>query len=158
MASGHVQFRTTVREQGVENPTGELTAYLKQKREGLGLTQKQLAKLAGVPEYHVEYLEQGKIKRPTAKQLRPIMKALGEPMVEAAIRLGYVDRAEIYPDGNGTVNSELSRELDAIIDAPTLAAKVARVQALRRDRPAVHRRMQTLLGVFLMEFLDEAPE
>ncbi|QEL18630.1 helix-turn-helix domain-containing protein [Limnoglobus roseus] len=49
---------------------------LKQRREELGLTRKQLGEKCGVPERHIEAMEQGRKVNPTHDTLEALCKGL----------------------------------------------------------------------------------
>lgn len=69
---------------------GCMASTLKQHRDRLGLTQRQVARLAGVTERTIRLYEQG-LRTPRLKTARAIADALG------------VSVEELFPEDGGTV-------------------------------------------------------
>ena len=49
---------------------------LRQRRRELDITQEQLAKVSGVPQYHISGIERGRIKEIKSDTLRKLARAL----------------------------------------------------------------------------------
>ena len=59
-----------------------LAGMIRKHREAKGMTQKQVAKKAGVTKQYVTMLEAGKRRSPSLSVLQRLAKALGVPVTE----------------------------------------------------------------------------
>lgn len=64
--------------------------YIREKRKGLGLTAKELARRARVSDGHIIYIEKGQ-RRPTFEKLMGILDALGVEIVDFLEKTGYAE-------------------------------------------------------------------
>jgi transcriptional regulator with XRE-family HTH domain len=94
---------------------GELGARIRRRRKVLGLTAKELARLAGVSPSYVSQLEHGTQDRPSLDVLSTLASALGVPPAEL---LGELPPLVIAPETPPTL-AALAAELD--LDAATTA-------------------------------------
>lgn len=68
----------------------ELGAYIKQRRQELGISQRQLAKRAGLSASYMAQIEKGSVKWPK-KFIDGIAKALDVPVIELALYAGLIN-------------------------------------------------------------------
>jgi transcriptional regulator with XRE-family HTH domain len=129
-------FRTTVSELRmgihVDNTRrGQLGELVRRARIAAGLTQEELAERAGLHHNVISQLETGVIRRPMPDTIRPVLDALGLPLVEAAIALGYARPEEIQ---DGAERSFRSR-LHAIAQYESIEARAVALAEMERTHP-----------------------
>jgi transcriptional regulator with XRE-family HTH domain len=72
----------------------DLGAFIKQKRESSGLTQKQLGDAIGISDAEIQRIENGLRKTPNWKNLCKIAKALNFHPFEILLCAGYITESD----------------------------------------------------------------
>jgi transcriptional regulator with XRE-family HTH domain len=113
------------------NKPETLGEYVRQKREGAELSQRQLAQEAGVSFSNISRLESGLSQHPTPGLLKNIADVLDVDLAELLAYLG------IDVTGSGSLNDYLRRDYD-LPDEGVAEAKRAIEEIVQKYQPGRH--------------------